>query len=81
MMRTFVWLVVAPFAGACLLGLSLGMAWRTAQACECVGDSFWVVQDVTVEGAAADFPTEGHLYPDRLKLWAEGFQLALEYAP
>ncbi len=80
-MRTFVWLVAAPFAGAALWTALIGPPLSGAQACSCVPDEFWVVEDVTVTGAVADFPTDGHLYPDRLHLWAEGFLLDLEYAP
>lgn len=80
-MRRLVWLVIAPFGGAALLTALMGPRLPTAHACSCVNDQFWVVEDVTVEGAPADFPTDGHLYPDRLHLWAEGFQVDLEYAP
>lgn len=80
-MRRLVSIVAAPFVGAALLTAMVGPQLPIAHACECVGDSFWVVEDVTVTGAAADFPTEGHLYPDRLNLWAEGVRLDVGYGP
>lgn len=80
-MRRLIWLVVPPFIGGALLTALFGPSLPSALACECVGDHFWVVEDVTITGADADWPKNGHLYPDRLNLWAEGFRLDLEYAP
>jgi hypothetical protein len=80
-MRTFLWLVGAPFGVAALVTAVAGPRLDVARACTCSSDGTWVVEDVTVEGAPADFPTSGHLYPDRLHLWGEGFELDLVYAP
>lgn len=84
-MRTFTWLVVAPFLGAALLTAALLTAGfepvPRAFACDCVGDGFWVVEDVSVEGADAPWPEQGHLYPDRFSLWAEGTSLEISYSP
>lgn len=80
-MRTLFWLVLAPFLGAAVVTLMSGHSLPSARACECGGDSFWVVEDVAVQGAVADWPAEGHLYPDRLQLWAAGFHLELDYDP
>jgi len=80
-MQRLVWLVLAPFVGAGIVTTLVGPRLHAAHACSCVPDQFWVVEDVTVEGAPAAFPANGHLYPDRLHLWAEGFQVDLEYSP
>lgn len=80
-MRRLVLVVVAPFVGAALLTAMVRPQPPIAHACECVGDGVWVVEDVTVTGAAADFPTEGHLNPDRMSLWAPGVRLDVVYGP
>lgn len=81
MLRTLIRLVLAPFLGAALITTLFTQPLPVAWACECVGDAFWVVDDVTVQGADAPWPKDGHLYPDRLSLWAQGFKFDLEYTP
>jgi hypothetical protein len=80
-MRKLIGLVIAPFVGAALLTSVVGPRLHRAQACDCAGDGFWVVEDVEVEGAEAPWPKDGHLYPERLSLWAEGTSVDLVYAP
>lgn len=81
-MRTLIWLIIAPFlAAAAVTTLFITKPLPVAWACECVGDDFWVVDDVTTEGEDAPWPKDGHLYPGRLSLWAQNVKFDLEYAP
>jgi hypothetical protein len=75
--------ILAPLVIGALLGglLRVSGAISVAQACSCAFDGFWVVNEVRVEGPAVPWPSDGHLYPDRLELWADGLSIEVPYSP
>jgi hypothetical protein len=74
-------LTLAPLVFGVALGglLRLSFAASVAKACDCASDAFWVLGDVVVDGPAVQWPKDGHLYPDNLNLWAEGFSAKVPY--
>jgi hypothetical protein len=78
--------LISPLLAPLLFGVTIGcllrvhLTERNAFACSCVGDGFWVIDAVTVEGPQLSWPSDGQLYPDSLALWANGFSLKLFYS-
>jgi hypothetical protein len=72
---------LAPFIAGTLGAILLTNAFPTAHACECSPDAFWVLEGVETEGQPLSWPRDGHLYSERLALWAQGFSIDIDYAP
>lgn len=74
-------LILIPFFAGLVAASVFSRLEPVAEALDCVPDEYWVVDEVVVEGEAVPWPGDGHLYPNQLSLWTDGYSVDVEYAP